>query len=710
MPGRGGGYIPYEASLATRCRALLSGGSVSGVLSRDETGEDLFAGPLAGDCRPAWYVLVMHAGPQRQEWMAELTLSRAGETPQVVQLLLPTRGGPFGIKLGVLYVLYRPDRATVRFYGTRDLSDTVRLSLRPVGPAMAALGVLLQNPGKFLSTMRSTSGSLLARLRWSLAESAINGQRLPDNYGSWVLFFDRWSDRRRAHATAALTGRPAVQVVVFDAGASAAALDATLASIREQDYLAIQVDVVRPGRHWPASAAPFTAVLQAGEVLAPSAILLLLLAVSGPDAVEAAYADEDRLAPDGSRADPAFKPQPGLTMMCSGLLSRGVWLLRSALLTDVAEWAEWAETLRLQVWFDLYAAGQGGRVRRVPRLLTHRRRDAEAAPPEVLAATVNAGLRRLGIAATAEASFPVRLRWETDGTRVVSVVVPSRLRGEVQVSCLLDVVERTAYPHMSLLVVVTQDAPLDAGQTEAARRLEASGRARVAVLRRGRFNYSLVCNHGAALTQSELICLLNDDVSVIGPDWLGRMVSMFSDPMTGIVGAKLYYPDGRVQHGGIVMGMGGLADHAHRFLPRGAPGYMGRAVLDQELSAVTGACLLIRRDLYEQVGGLDEGLPTAFNDVDLCLKVRALGHSVIMAASVELVHHETLTFGHHYGYDRERELADVTLMQRRWPDVVAADPYHNPNLSLLPNAEWELAYPPREDPTSLVTGDHQILP
>ena len=217
-------------------------------------------------------------------------------------------------------------------------------------------------------------------------------------------------------------------------------------------------------------------------------------------------------------------------------------------------------------------------------------------------------------------------------------------------------------------------------------------------MRRARFNYSAANNHAVAQTSGELICLLNDDVSLIDGEWLGHMAAMFSDPAVGIVGAKLYYPDGRTQHGGVILGLSGLAEHAHKFLPRGEPGYMARAVLDQEMSAVTGACLMVRRRLFEQVGQLDERLASGFNDVDLCLRVRALGYSVVMAASVELVHHETISFGHHYAGDPAAELADVRLMQQRWPDVIADDPYHNPNLSLQLTAEWELAVPPRHKP------------
>ena len=161
------------------------------------------------------------------------------------------------------------------------------------------------------------------------------------------------------------------------------------------------------------------------------------------------------------------------------------------------------------------------------------------------------------------------------------------------------------------------------------------------------------------------------------------MLAVFSDRNVGIVGAKLYYPDMTTQHGGVVMGLAGLAEHASRFLPRGEPGYMWRGVLDQEFSAVTGACLLVRRELFERIGGLDESLPTAFNDVEFCLRARAMKYSIVMAACVELVHHETISFGHHYAHAAERERADVALMQERWRAVCA-----RPTRSTIRTSPW----------------------
>jgi hypothetical protein len=600
-------------------------------------------------------------------------------------------------KFEIAYLPDGMDRAEIQVIGNGWLPSHMSLSLQPIPSLLAAVSVAARQPHTLFTHFSAETGAWRQGLHKALAASIAGSQSLPVVYQEWVRTFDTWSKWRIAPLLAALPDRPAVHVIIFATEMDSPALAATLASLRVQSYPVSGIDIVRPGAPIPAPATPFTAVLQAGEVIAWHALPVLLREMAATGLTDAVFADEDCLAADGSRHHPSFKPQPGFMMICSGLMTRGVWLVRSELLPHGAS-PGWAECLRLQVWFARHEIGRDDRIRRIPAVLTHRQADAEAAPPQALAAMIDAALLGRGVRASAVPVFPLRLHWEVDTRDRIDVIVPSRLRGDIQISCLLDVLTRTTHSNFSMCIVVTQDMPLDAEQLAVARRLEATGRATIRLLERSSFNYSTANNFAAGLTGGALICLLNDDVSLIDGDWLSQMAGRFSDPKTGIVGAKLYYPDGRTQHGGVILGLAGLAEHAHKFLPRGDAGYMSRAVLDQEMSAVTGACLMVRRTLFEHLGGLDESLPSGFNDVDFCLRIRALGYAVIMAASVELVHHETITFGHHYADNAEAERADAQTMHARWRGVIASDPYHNPNLSLRPNAEWELAAPPRYDP------------
>jgi len=285
----------------------------------------------------------------------------------------------------------------------------------------------------------------------------------------------------------------------------------------------------------------------------------------------------------------------------------------------------------------------------------------------------------------------------------VTIVVPSALRSAEAERCIGAVLAGTRYADFELVVAVSQPGPFDAAQRAMAARIEADSRARVLPLRAERFNFSWVNNKAVAATAGEHVLLLNDDVAPIEPGWLDAMAAHLADPAVGAVGAKLLYPSGTVQHGGVIMGLSGLCDHANRHLAGDVPGYAGRAVLAQELSAVTGACLLVRRRVLERVGGLDERYPSAFNDVDLCLRIREAGYSVVFAPEAVLHHDELRTYGSHYAGERALfEETEAARMRARWAGVIADDPFHNPNLDLAAGREWEPAFPPRLRPVQAV--------
>ena len=274
--------------------------------------------------------------------------------------------------------------------------------------------------------------------------------------------------------------------------------------------------------------------------------------------------------------------------------------------------------------------------------------------------------------------------------------MPSACRAPHVRRCVGRMLSNTTHRDFDLCIVVSQDTPLDATQCETLRVLTADARARVMRLEVAAFNYAQANNFAARGTDAAYICLLNDDVLPMDPHWLTRMVGHFADPAVGVVGAKLYYPNATIQHGGVLMGSGGLPDHINRFLPRRAPGYASRAILSQQVSAVTGACMVVRRDVFESVGGLDETFPIAFNDVDFCLRVASAGWSVVFCADAELFHYKSLSLGHHFAGERATaEQVEAGRMRARWGHVTRADPYHNPNLSLQKGHEWTLALPPK---------------
>jgi GT2 family glycosyltransferase len=211
----------------------------------------------------------------------------------------------------------------------------------------------------------------------------------------------------------------------------------------------------------------------------------------------------------------------------------------------------------------------------------------------------------------------------------------------------------------------------------------------------GPFNYSQLNNRGVELSHGLLIALLNNDVEVLNDDWLSELVSHALRPEVGMVGARLWYPNGPIQHGGVILGAGGIAGHAHVGV-RHEPGYFARPHLTQNLSAVTAACAVVKRDVYLKIGGFDEvNLPVTFNDVDFCLRLREAGYWIVWTPHAQLIHHESASRGFDNTTRKQaRFLAEVDYMKTKWGDKLRHDPFYNPNLSLGEDL-FTLAFPPR---------------
>ncbi len=442
-------------------------------------------------------------------------------------------------------------------------------------------------------------------------------------------------------------------------------------------------------------------ILQAGEVLPPHATALLADRIAAAAAPAIVVADEDALDRLGRRSDPVFKPQPSLGLILSGLATTGAWLLRSDLLAEAAAGAmpaaAQAEALRLALWLNLCDRPDPPGVLHVPFVLVHRRPDTHRCPPALLGAIAERHLRaRLEDATVDATALPLRPHLAPALAREpeVAIIIPTRLASAHVFDCAASLAGTTSYGRLSLIYAVSE--PDHARGRSLARRLVREFGARVIVYPGGSFNYSRVNNLAAATCQAEILCLLNDDVAPIRPEWLGEMVGWLMLPGIGAVGARLLYPGGLVQHAGMVLGVGGVCSHINRFLPGSAAGPQSRALADQEFSAVTGACLAVRRQVFDSVGGLDEALPVSLNDIDFCLRVRRAGWRVMLAAGAELTHFESLSLGNHYQGEREgQEAAEARLMRGRWPEAIAADPFHSPNLSRQAGHEWQPGFPPR---------------
>lgn len=274
-----------------------------------------------------------------------------------------------------------------------------------------------------------------------------------------------------------------------------------------------------------------------------------------------------------------------------------------------------------------------------------------------------------------------RLKYEIKGEPLISTLIPNKDHVSDLRKCIVSIQEKTSYPNYEIIVIENNSEEEKTFQYY--QLLEKRRNIRVDRWN-GKFNYSAINNFGYTFAKGEYILLLNNDTEVISADWLQEMLMYAQRGDVGAVGAKLYYPDNTVQHGGVVLGVGGVAAHLHCNRQKEDPGYMGRLIYAQDLTAVTAACMMLPRKVWEETGGLDESFEVAFNDVDLCMRIRQKGYLIVFTPYAELYHYESKSRkADDTPEKRARFVGEVERFQARWAkELEAGDPYYNPNFSL----------------------------
>lgn len=439
----------------------------------------------------------------------------------------------------------------------------------------------------------------------------------------------------------------------------------------------------------------FVVLLDHDDELAPHALFAVVQALQAWPSAQLVYSDEDKLDPKGRRCAPYFKPDFSPDLLYSQNYISHLGVYRRELVQAVGGFRAGYEGSQ-DYDLVLRCVARIANVRdivHVPQVLYHWRmaEGSTASGQEQKVYTTEAARRALQdhfdstgrpVSVSVIAPGLYRQHWAIpEPAPLVSLIVPTRDCHDVLKTCIDSILQKTSYEHYEILIVDNQSTcPRTLAYMAG---LAAEGKARV--LRYDLpFNYSAINNFAARHARGSILGLINNDIEVIGPDWLSEMVSHAAREDIGCVGAKLYYPDDTIQHGGVVCGIGGVAGHSHKYRPRDDDGYFSRMRIVHNTSAVTAAVLLLRREVFEQVGGLDEtGLRVAFNDVDLCLKVMQAGYRNLWTPFAELYHHESISRGTDETPEkRERFMRECAVMQARWPKVLARDPYYNPNLTL----------------------------
>ncbi len=436
-------------------------------------------------------------------------------------------------------------------------------------------------------------------------------------------------------------------------------------------------------RTWPESGrlgdlhdgADVVGFLAPGDRLTDDALACLAAEIGGD--VELIYADE---VVDGAPPQPRLKPDwsPDLALL-EGYQGRPT-LYAGALLARLAERPLGPpETFLVDLSVAAAGMAQPACVAHLPRVLCH---SADPAPKPDRAAALRRHLAETGSNASASVRDGILdLDWPLpDPAPLVSVIIPSKDRLDLIARSARGVLHETAYAPLELIIV-------DNGSTDAEvlahyAGLQADPRVRIEHYSAS-FNFSAMVNAGVAVARGAIVVLLNNDVAILREGWLEALVRQACRTSVGAVGAKLLYENGALQHGGVVVGLGGRAGHILRRRPGDVPGHLGRMRVAHEVSAVTAACLAVRKDLYDSVGGFDaEAFPIDFNDVDFCLRLGAAGHRTIWTPRAVLSHLESVTRGPPTGEERLRFEREGDRFAARWRDIVRHDPFYHPALSL----------------------------
>ncbi len=436
----------------------------------------------------------------------------------------------------------------------------------------------------------------------------------------------------------------------------------------------------------------YVAFLDHDDLLSADALFEVasVIASGGPDLI---YSDEDKInSKTGERYQPNLKPDFNRDLLRSNnyichltVVKRALALQLGGLNSDYNGAQDHDFLLRCTELTD--------RIAHVPKVLYHWRVHEASTADNPLSKkyaydagkrAVQEYIRRTGrTAEVTDTKFPgfYSVRYTVEGEPLVSIVIPNKDERKTLQNCLHSIREKSTWKNYEIIIVENNSEDPETFSYYS----EIDGKDGIRVVYwDGVFNYAALNNYAFTFAKGQYIVCLNNDITVITPDWIERLLGQCQAGDVGIVGAKLYYPDDTIQHAGVIVGIGGVAGSLFVGMPRARSGYLRKAILQQDLSAVTAACMMVDRKAWEAADGFDEELAVAFNDVDFCLRVRQKGYLVVYEPNVEMYHYESKTRGYEDTPEKQQRFkGEIDFMQKRWADILRdGDPYYNPNFSL----------------------------
>ena len=636
----------------------------------------------------------------------------------------------------------------------RKIGNQVRISIniyRKARQVAAQVGGFLNLLKKVIEvTRRDGLAGLKNRISGKSVEHksivVVNGQTLDRNdYQAWIKLYDTLDDKaieKIKTEMAEFSKSPKISVVMPVFNVSLNFLEEAIKSVQNQIYenweLCIADDAstdrkIRPfleslaqkdsrikivyrEKNGHISAATnsalelaegeYVALLDNDDLLSTHAFFYVVKAILANPDVALIYSDEDKINDNGFRYDPYFKCELNYELLLAQNMICHLAVYRRDLLKELKGFRvgyEGAQDYDLALRVLEKVGAQ--KIVHIPKVLYHWRAIsgstalninekyyATDSGRRVIAEHLVRSGRGGSVSPAPTVPFMNRVRYPLpDYLPLVSIIIPTRDKAHLLKTCLDSLFNKTIYENYEILIV-------DNGSVEAATKefFDRQPKDKVRIIRDDSpFNYSRVNNLAVSRSKGDVICLMNNDIEILTPDWIEEMLSFVMQPDVGCVGARLWYPDGGLQHGGVISGIGGVAGHSHKYLKKGNLGYFARAVLHQSLSAVTGACLMIRKSVWEEVGGLEEQLAVAFNDVDFCLRVREAGYRNIWTPYAEMIHHESLSRGAEDTPDKQKRfIQEINLMKTRWSSALQNDFAYSPNLT-NEHEDFSFAWPPR---------------
>jgi O-antigen biosynthesis protein len=428
------------------------------------------------------------------------------------------------------------------------------------------------------------------------------------------------------------------------------------------------------------------------DLLAPHALAEVVNLLNQHSEADFIYSDEDKVDEHNIHKDPYFKPDWCPDTFLSRMYTCHLGVYKRSLVTEVGNFRIGFEGSQ-DYDLVLRVTEKTNHIFHIPDVLYHWRIhfQSTAAYAEAKPYAYDAGQKAISEAIArrdepgeviAKLNFPgvYTIRYQIKEPKLVSIIIPTKDLADTLDVCLRSIFTKTTYPNYEVIVI--DNGSVEAKTQECFESWKQHSDKFKVYQYDVPFNYSQINNYGAKQAQGDYLLFLNNDTEIITPDWLEAMVEQAQRPSIGAVGSLLLYPDDTVQHAGVVLGIGGVAGHSHKYFHASESGYISQLASTNNYSAVTAACLMCRRDVFESVGGFEEELAIAFNDVDFCLKIITQGYRNIYLPHVVLYHYESKSRGYEDTPEKQIRFAgEINYMKQKWEDICDRDPCYNPNLT-----------------------------